>query len=116
MIRPVLAATLCLLPVAASAQPECSGNTQIEINVCAKDRWETADAELNRLWSAAKPAADARGHGQALLDSQREWLRLRDARCEPELDSGGSAAAMYYWSCMEEMTRARNQELRIVAQ
>lgn len=111
MIRPVLAASLWCLPIAAPAQPSCDGTTQIELNVCAKDRWEVADAELNRLWGAAKPAADGRGHGQELLESQRVWLHLRDTRCGPELDSGGSAAAMFYWTCMEEMTRARNQEL-----
>ncbi len=59
-----------------------------------------------------KPKADARGNGQALLNQQRAWLKQRDATCEPEKQSDGSAAPMFYWACMEEQTLQRNQVLR----
>ncbi len=111
MLR-VFAFLIAIVPVAAQAQPSCGGQTQIDANFCAKERWEIADRELNRLWKVVKPMADARGTERALLNEQRAWLKRRDATCEPELASGGSAAPMFYWSCMEEETRKRNAVLR----
>ena len=101
-----------LTPATAIAQSHCDGPTQRDANICAQQKWEIADRELNRLWKEVKPLADARGSGQMLLDEQRAWLRQRDAHCDPELDEGGSAAHMFYWSCMEEQTLQRNQVLR----
>lgn len=111
MLR-LLTLLAALSPAAATAQPHCNGQTQIDANFCAKEKWEIADRELNRLWSQAKPAADARGTGQALLAEQRAWLKRRDAACGPEQASGGSAAPMFYWDCMEQETLRRNQVLR----
>ncbi|PRY24206.1 uncharacterized protein YecT (DUF1311 family) [Aliiruegeria haliotis] len=106
----ILAVTLC--PAMGMAQSHCKGQTQIDANFCAKEKWEIADKELNRIWKQVKPRADARGTGKALLDKQRAWLKKRDATCEPERNSDGSAAAMFYWDCMERLTLQRNQELR----
>ncbi|WP_282169360.1 lysozyme inhibitor LprI family protein [Ruegeria atlantica] len=110
-MKAVAVIVVVLLPSAAFAQSHCDGQTQLDLNFCAKERWEVADQELNRLWSVIKPAADARGDGQALLTEQRAWLKRRDGTCDPELDSDGSAAQMFYWACMEEQTLKRNQEL-----
>ena len=107
----ILALLLALGPTAALAQSSCGGNTQIDANFCAKEKWEIADRELNRLWKQVKPVADARGTGQALLNEQRAWLKRRDATCDRELQGGGSAAAMFYWACMEDLTLKRNQVL-----
>ncbi|WP_159090020.1 MULTISPECIES: lysozyme inhibitor LprI family protein [Ruegeria] len=105
----VLATTL--LPVTTYAQSHCNGHTQLDLNFCAKEKWEIADQELNRLWSEIKPLSDTRGDGQALLTEQRAWLKRRDATCDTELESDGSAAPMFYWACMEEQTLQRNQAL-----
>ncbi len=102
---------LALVPLAGQAQ-DCGATTQIEANICARDRWQAADDALNAIWAEAKPAADAQGAGAELLAEQRAWTGRRDALCERELQGGGSAAAMFYWSCMEEMTQARTRELR----
>jgi uncharacterized protein YecT (DUF1311 family) len=99
------------LPTASSAR-HCQGQTQRELNICAMTHWEVSDAELNRLWRMLKPRADAAGWGQRLLNEQRAWLKRRDAVCNAELSGGGSAAHMFYWNCMDEMTRARNREFR----
>jgi uncharacterized protein YecT (DUF1311 family) len=110
----LLALASASAPGLAAAQPDCStATTQIEMNVCASARWQHADAELNRLWKIVKPAADARGTGEALLQEQRAWLARRDAACEAERAShgGGSIAPLMYFSCMEEMTLARNAQL-----
>lgn len=106
---------LLLHPLPAAAQddgPRCDPSHQQGINFCAYEEWMAADNELNRLWGVVKPRADARGIGQALLNEQRAWLARRDATCEPERHSGGSAASMFYWNCMEELTLRRNAELR----
>lgn len=103
---------VALNPAAAVAQSHCNGQTQLDANFCANERWAVADQELNRLWKQVKPLADARGTGQALLNDQRAWLKQRDATCEPERQAGGSADAWFYWSCMEEQTLQRNSMLR----
>lgn len=105
---------LAIVPLArpAMAGRSCVGMTQTETNFCVKQNWQIADDELNRLWRQVKPIADARGTGKALLAEQRAWLARRDATCEPELNSGGSAAQMFYWACMENMTLRRNDVLR----
>lgn len=116
-MRDQLFLTLTLLPLAASLSAQelgstCSGTTQLEANICARDRWQLADDKLNRLWREVKPRADARGAGQALLGEQRGWLRQRDAKCKPELNSKGSMAPSLYYGCMQDLTEQRNVQLR----
>ncbi len=103
-----------LAPTITVAQSHCDGQTQRDANICAHQKWQAADRELNRIWKEVKPLADSRGTGQALLDEQRTWLKRRDAECDPELSAGGSAAQMFYWSCMEEKTLQRNHQLRVL--
>ncbi|QFT73241.1 hypothetical protein FIU92_09405 [Ruegeria sp. THAF33] len=110
-MKPIYLLVLIMLPCSAAAQSSCSGQTQLDANFCAKEQWEAADRELNRLWAQIKPAADARGDGDALLTEQRAWLKARDATCDKEWSGGGSAAPMFYWTCMKEQTVARNQAL-----
>ena len=110
-MKAVATLAVILLPTVSGSQSHCADQTQIDATFCAKEKWEIADKELNRLWKEIKPAADRRGNGPALLNEQRAWLKRRDATCAPELQSDGSAAQMFYWSCMEEQTLKRNQEL-----
>ncbi|WP_102108522.1 lysozyme inhibitor LprI family protein [Oceaniglobus roseus] len=110
-----LAAGLALAaPLAAAAEDCARYQTQLDINMCTMGNWEVSDAELNSVWKRLKPRADAAGWGQALLDEQRAWLKRRDAKCESERDdfAGGSIAPTIYWSCMDDMTRARTAQLR----
>ncbi|WP_170349042.1 MULTISPECIES: lysozyme inhibitor LprI family protein [Ruegeria] len=111
-MRFIVCLVTILIPAYSAAQSSCEGQTQLDANFCAKEKWEIADRELNRIWAEVKPMADARGNGQALLDEQRAWLKARDAACDPELDSDGSAAPMFYWDCMEQQTLTRNQILK----
>ncbi|MEW2916594.1 lysozyme inhibitor LprI family protein [Ruegeria sp. ANG10] len=110
-MRFLICLIVTLTPTYSAAQSSCGGQTQLDANFCAKEKWEIADRELNRIWAEVKPLADARGYGQALLDEQRAWLKARDATCDPELESDGSAAPMFYWACMEQQTLTRNQAL-----
>lgn len=106
------AALLSGLPEPGSAQASCSGTTSLDATDCAYARWQRADAELNRLWGLLKPRADARGNGSALLAQQRQWLKRRDATCEPELGQGGSLDGAIYSDCMKDLTLQRNAEFR----
>lgn len=111
----VAAGLVAATPAIAQTSKDCSNaGAQIDMNFCARAGWDISDAELNRLWREVKPAADARGRGQALLDAQRAWLRYRDATCEAERDqyAGGSIAPLVYWQCMDRLTIRRNAELR----
>ncbi|WP_170759399.1 lysozyme inhibitor LprI family protein [Ruegeria lacuscaerulensis] len=110
-MRFIAIAVFILTPCASLAEFWCGGPTQNDENICAMEQWQVADNELNRLWKEIKPRADARGVGQALLTEQRAWLKRRDATCQQELAGGGSAAQMFYWSCMEQQTINRNKEL-----
>lgn len=111
-MKHIFALLVVLSPTTAAAQSHCPGHYQLDINFCAQEKWADADGQLNQLWKQVKPLADARGTGQALLAEQRAWLKRRDATCEPELEAGGSADQMFYWSCMEELTLQRSQVLR----
>ena len=111
----IAAALLAAAPAIAQTSIDCSSRpTQTDMNVCARDGWNASDADLNRLWSQVKSAADRRGTGAALLAEQRAWLRRRDATCEAERNqyAGGSIAPMIYWQCMDRLTIRRNAELR----
>ncbi len=108
----IAASFLSGLPALGLADNACDLPSSMDTNLCEHDRWERTDAELNRLWGEVKPRADAGGTGSALLAQQRQWLRDRDAKCNPEREQGGSLdAARYYW-CMWQMTLQRNAEFR----
>lgn len=105
---------LSAAPATAQTSLDCSAmRTQVELTDCARQGAEIADAELNRLWSIAKPRADAQGIGAELLNQQRAWLVYRDTTCEFERDqyAGGSIAPMVYYQCIDRMTLWRNAEL-----
>ena len=108
---------MSLTAAAATAQGarDCShARSQVEASDCAAAGWAESDAELNRLWSIVKPAADARGRGKALLAAQRAWLTYRDATCTLESDrfQGGSIAPQVHAACLDRLTRQRNADLR----
>jgi uncharacterized protein YecT (DUF1311 family) len=100
--------------------------TQMEINHCAMQAYQRADAEMTRQWKIA--VADAKssdkqsrlswdkrpGYFSALLDGQRAWLRFRDAHCISAgyRARGGSMEPMLVAICKKELTDARAKQLR----
>jgi uncharacterized protein YecT (DUF1311 family) len=112
-------------PIAAPAQSESSkhhatadavcgeANTQMEINLCLAAAYQTADKELNELYSNIMKKQDPpdRDHLQA---AQRAWIKYRDANCEAaaELYQGGSIQPSVRAECLRRNTRARADELR----
>ena len=110
-------AALSLLVWASAGNAACPGRTQLEMNECAAATFQSADAELNAIWPAAKGRADALGSGAILLDAQRKWIAFRDAACSAEMApyQGGSIQPLIWYSCLTRLTQARIQDLRIVA-
>ena len=103
--------------------------TQAELNACASDTYDAADAELNeayRLAITAAKAADQRRavEGRALdvtqegllREAQRAWITFRDAACAAEaMDmAGGTAQPMVGTLCLARVTLSRTEDLRLI--
>lgn len=122
MFRPLCLAFLCATATPALAQDCANAVTQMDLNQCAQDEWEVADARLNeayqqamallRDWDARLPA-DERGGADALRDAQRAWITFRDKACEAEgyAMKGGSAEPLVVFGCLRMLTRERTFHL-----
>lgn len=122
MIRPFLVLACLSLPAAAQEIDCANAMAQMELNQCAYDDWEAADAELNdayqeamallRDWDANLPA-DEQGGAEALLAAQRAWITFRDQACAAEgyAMKGGSAEPLLVYGCMRVLTEERTAHL-----
>ena len=100
MIRTLLVAgALVLMAVpAADAQARrsildevdhCPGESNMEILQCAGGISAREDARLNRAYKAAM-ARLTPPRQRALRETQRRWIKDRDAQCQAEFDGGGA--------------------------
>ena len=97
---------------------ESDGGTQGEANVCARHRYQQADASMNRVYE--RLMTELSGYGsdgkaqQKLRQAQSLWLQYRDAGCESEASiyEGGSIRPAVYYTCLASMTRERTRRLR----
>jgi uncharacterized protein YecT (DUF1311 family) len=114
-----------LLPVSAAyAQDDCSHVTSsLEMVPCSEAAKKAADAQLNvsykqlmaRLESdyRADPALSAE-YAAKIKESQRAWLKLRDANCPLEafeIEAGMPAHVFAVNSCIARMSRERSAYL-----
>ena len=131
----LVATFLFLLAQAAHAQDKSADAclnavSQNELNACAAQEAEKADAEMAIALAKAKKAMEAidkdvsevrpnpAGGVEALELSQQGWLQYREGRCVIEgfNERGGSMEPMMVSQCEEEMTRARIAELNEMAE
>ena len=95
---------------------------QQDMNQCARQDFEAADAKLNEIWKRARVAAkaidaeqsdDLKGADKALLAAQRGWIAYRDGQCELVgfEARGGSMEPMFVSGCLADLTRKRSKEL-----
>lgn len=122
MIRPFLVLACLSLPAAAQEVDCANAVTQMDMNQCAYDDWEAADADLNDAykeamnllqgWDADLPK-DEQGGAQALKEAQRAWITFRDKACEAEgyAMKGGSAEPLLVYGCMRQLTEDRTNQL-----
>lgn len=118
LIRPVIALCLVALPATAQDVDCATAMAQSDLNQCAYQDWEQADAELNTVYKeviAAYTALDADlpddlGSGvETLRKAQRAWVSFRDLTCEAEgfAMRGGSAEPLLVYGCMRALTIER---------
>lgn len=111
----------CSLATEASAE-NCSGTeaTQLEMNRCASGKFKEADDELNRVYRQVQTAySDDPVFLSKLKDSQRAWIKFRDAELAmmyPALIENpnhyGSIGPMCQAMYMEKITLERVSALK----
>ena len=125
------ASTAVLVAVAAYCVPgahaqalDCTNPvTQVEMTGCASLAFEAADGDLNLAYGIAMDQARRRdgatpqepSNAALMRDAQRKWIPFRDAACSAEstLARGGSMQSQLFLICMERLTRARTEDLRL---
>ena len=87
--------------------------TQQEMNSCARDSYEQADAQLNLVYQTLKGDLTDSGQ-QALQSAELAWIEFRDRDCTFAKNqfAGGSIVPLIYNSCLESHTKARIAELQ----
>lgn len=116
--------TFLVLAALAAGQPQLNCKkpvTQIDMNICSGRLYEVADAAMVRQYNitAARmkqmdKIGEPAGYFAALHESQRAWLKYRDAQCRWEGYStrGGQAEAMNVNGCLEQLTKQRTADLK----
>jgi len=119
----VLGVLIALPSLGVAQSVDCSNPvTQVDMNMCAPERANTADVALNRAYQIA--IAQARrldtfnpsvqpSNEDLLRQAQRAWIPFRDAACtaEASLARGGTMASLLYSTCVEKLTRRRTEDL-----
>jgi uncharacterized protein YecT (DUF1311 family) len=118
LIRPAVALWLFAIPAVAQEIDCSTAMVQSDLNQCAYQDWEDADARLNAVYKkvvAAYTGMDADlppelGSGvETLREAQRSWISFRDLACEAEgfAMRGGSAEPLLVYGCMRVLTEER---------
>jgi uncharacterized protein YecT (DUF1311 family) len=132
LLGAVIALSSPLVPIHAQDRPvsptDCNkANTQMELNLCAQNRAESADKKLNNTYQILQRrlAIDlrqgntaqinlAKTRYQKLINAQNAWIKFRDTNCEYERSNfeGGSIAPMIYHECVAKVTDRRTADLQ----
>ena len=121
-----MAAWLLGLPGLAAAEdaPDCKKpKDQLTMTQCAGLDYEAADAALNAAWPQLKgdavdsdkvEGADKHDYENALMVSQRAWIKFRDEECywQGFAAHGGSMEPMLVNMCLAKLTRERITQLQ----
>lgn len=98
----------------AKDSPCSGGAVTTDLVDCLSKARGSSDAKLNSLYQGIRKKLEA-GDADRLTETQRLWIKYRDANCsaERELYTGGTASSPAYLACLEAMTRARTKDLQI---
>lgn len=95
---------------------DCSKlQTQTDLNICAQDNLDSANAALNALYAKVMADPDNAQSKTQLKDLERAWMTYRDKECAWEAgpqEGGGSIWGMEMSNCLEAKTAIRIRELR----
>lgn len=122
MFRPFLILAVLSLPAGAQEMDCANTMVQMELNQCAYQDWEAADAELNAAYTQAMTLLQGwdenlpkneRGGSVLLKEAQRAWITFRDKACAAEGYGvkGGSAEPLVIYGCMRLLTQERTAHL-----
>ncbi|CCE96859.1 hypothetical protein SFHH103_02364 [Sinorhizobium fredii HH103] len=129
VVAPAIGLLLVLATSGFAQEPEVDcqkAETQRDLNMCADQEYQAADADLNKAYRKAIAAMqetdkelggiDAAyvGAVEALKKAQRAWIGYRDGQCELAgfEARGGSMEPMLVSGCLAELTRKRTAELK----
>ena len=113
-VRAASAAALGILTLAMAAGlsagravAACPGQTQMEMNMCAGQRYEALDAQLNKVYRKLERSPE-------LVAAEKAWIAFRDAQCKFEASAvaGGSMQPMVYADCLSSLTEDRIGQLQ----
>ncbi len=105
---------LAAAPGAQAAGNNCdNATTQFDLDQCAGQDYQNADAELNRVYTRLMASYDEPNKA-SLRQSERDWIKYRDSTCEHETAEsvGGTMHPMLVAECLTEKTKDRTRELR----
>ena len=126
-VVPLLGLLLISAASALAQEPpkvDCANATaQPDLNMCADQEYQAADAELNRTYKRAMTAgqeidSDLEGAEvgavEALKKAQRAWIGYRDGQCDLAgfQARGGQAEPMLVSGCLTDLTQKRTAELK----
>lgn len=89
-----------------------SGQTQAEMNRQAAATYKKSDADLNAVYTQLRAALTKKQQVE-LRDSQRAWIKFRDADAtfRSSAVEGGTLHSMIYLNALSDLTDARAQDL-----
>ncbi|QBR00455.1 lysozyme inhibitor LprI family protein [Paraburkholderia pallida] len=98
---------------AALSKAVCGGQTNYEIEHCARSNYESADKDLNQNYNNILSKMPARDK-QDLVVTQRLWVVYKEEYCQSAYDaaSPGEEAAIDKLTCLTSVTEARTKEIR----
>jgi len=81
---------------------------------CLSKAKDASDARLNSVYQSIRKKLDIE-EANRLVETQRIWIKYRDANCSAERALYGTGTGAYpaYLACVDAMTRARTKELQI---
>lgn len=99
--------------LASSYQAKCSSGNQLENNNCLSFEYKAADLRLNELY---KILVNALADPKPLINSQRAWLKFRDAQCKFIVgeDKSGSGYSYSEDTCMIDLIEKRILDLKSI--
>ncbi len=99
---------------AAKEEVNCASPlNQIEINICAKTRYENAARNMHALYDS-KLSTLKKSSRERLRFAQEAWIIFRERSCIYEASGidGDSGWQMMYFNCMADMTEKRVKGLQ----
>jgi uncharacterized protein YecT (DUF1311 family) len=117
MLKKVIGLTVVgasMLAASVFAAENCKNpQSQLAMNICASKDYEREDTRLNKTYKelVAKLEQD---HREKLKEIQLAWIKYRDLQCDfdSSMYEGGSMYPMVRSSCLSQMTKQRNKDLK----